>query len=367
MAWHELAEQSLEGRELSREQALAVLRVPEEELLDLVAACYRVRRHYHGNRVKLNMLINAKSGLCAEDCGYCSQSIVAHSGVDRYPLQTKETLLEGARQAVKVNAHTYCIVISGRRPTPRELDHVVDAVREIRAEFPLRICCCLGLLTDAEAQRLVDAGVERVNHNLNTSEDYYHEVCTTHTYKDRVDTLEAVKRAGLSPCSGGILGMGETEDQIVDLAFSLRALDVDSIPLNFLIPIAGTPLGGVEYLTPQKCLAILCLFRLVNPSKEIRVAGGREYHLRSLQPLALYVADSIFIGDYLTTRGELPQRDLQMLADAGFVAAVAPGMTTVPDYAPGISPETGIPGDACHLPHPSQVSSATGAAGPASK
>ncbi|MBI2818791.1 MAG: biotin synthase BioB [Acidobacteria bacterium] len=342
MRWHALAEQSLGGRELSREQALEVLRIPEEELLELVSACYQVRRHYHGNRVKLNMLINAKSGLCAEDCGYCSQSIVAESGVDRYPLQSKETLLEGARQAMHVNAHTYCIVISGRRPTPRELDHVVDAVREIRAQFPLRICCCLGLLSKEEAQRLVEAGVERVNHNLNTSEEYYDEVCTTHSYQDRIQTLEAVKHAGLSPCSGGILGMGETEEQIVDLVFSLRRLDVDSIPVNFLIPIAGTPLGKLDYLTPQKCLAILCLFRLVNPSKEIRIAGGREYHLRSLQPLALYVADSIFIGDYLTTRGEVPEQDLQMLEDAGFVAALPPGMTANSDYAPGLRPASEV-------------------------
>ena len=359
MRWESLAEQSLEGRELAREQALEILRVPEEELLELVSACYRVRRHYHGNRVKLNMLINAKSGLCAEDCGYCSQSIVAQSGVDRYPLQSKETLLEGARQAVSVKAHTYCIVISGRRPTPKELDHVVDAVREIRAQYPLRICCCLGLLNDAEAQRLVEAGVERVNHNLNTSEDYYDEICTTHSYQDRVETLQAVKHAGLSPCSGGILGMGESEDQIVDLAFSLRKLDVDSIPLNFLIPIAGTPLGSLDYLTPQKCLAILCLFRLVNPSKEIRIAGGREYHLRSMQPLALYIADSIFIGDYLTTRGEVPEADLQMLKDAGFEPAMAPGLAPAPDYAPGLSPgaETATPG-----PRSAAVSSAAGAA-----
>jgi biotin synthase len=282
------------------------------------------------------MLINAKSGLCAEDCGYCSQSIVADSGVDRYALQSKETLLEGARQALAVNAHTYCIVISGRRPTARELDHVVESVREIKEQYPLRICCCLGLLSDAEAQRLKEAGVERINHNLNSSEDYYKDICTTHTYQDRVETVEAVKRAGVSSCSGGILGMGESDEQIVDLAHSLRAMDVDSIPLNFLIPIAGTPLGGTEYLTPQKCLAILCLFRLVNPSKEIRIAGGREYHLRSFQPLGLYVADSIFIGDYLTTRGELPEQDMQMLQDAGFEPALPPGVKEVQDYAPGI-------------------------------
>jgi biotin synthase len=261
--------------------------------------------------------------------------------VDRYPLQSKETLLAGARQAMEVKAHTYCIVISGRRPSARELDHVVDAVKEIRAQYPLRICCCLGLLSEEEAQRIQEAGAERVNHNLNTSEDHYDNICSTHTYKDRLDTVGAVKKAGLSPCSGGILGMGESDDQIIDLATSLRELDVDSIPLNFLIPIAGTPLGGLETLSPRKCLAILCLFRFINPAKEIRIAGGREYHLRSLQPLGLHVADSIFIGDYLTTRGEVPEADLQMLADAGFEAATAPhnsAKSSQPDYAPGLEP-----------------------------
>jgi biotin synthase len=245
--------------------------------------------------------------------------------------------VEGARQAMEVKSHTYCIVISGRRPSPRELDHISDAVREIKQKFPLRICCCLGLLDDTEVQKLQDAGVDRVNHNLNTSEDNYGEICTTHTYQDRVETLEAIKRAGLSPCSGAIVGMGESDAQIVDLAFALRDLDVDSIPVNFLVPIPGTPLGATEYLTPQKCLAIVCLYRLVNPSKEIRLAGGREYHLRSLQPLGLYVADSIFIGDYLTTRGEVPEKDLKMLEDAGFVPALPPGLAETPDYALGIS------------------------------
>ena len=325
MLWHELSERVLQGKRISREEALQVLAVPQEELLELIAACYRVRRHYHGQKIKLNMLINAKSGLCAEDCSYCSQSIVSKTGVERYPLQSREVLLEGARQALEVKAHTYCIVISGRRPTERELKAVTEAVREIKEKFPLRICCCLGLLNDEEVKRLRDAGVDRINHNLNTSEDRYGDVCSTHTFQDRTETIEAVKRGGISSCSGGIVGMGESDEQIVDLVFSLRDMDIDSIPVNFLIPIPGTPLAGIEYLTPQKCLAILCLFRLVNPSKEIRIAGGREFHLRSLQPLGLYVADSIFIGDYLTTRGEVPEADMQMLQDTGFVPSLPPG------------------------------------------
>ena len=341
MLWHQLSERVLQGKQITRDEALQVLSVPEEELLEMISACYRVRRHYHGQKVKLNMLINAKSGLCAEDCSYCSQSIVSKAGVDRYPLQSREVLLEGARQALEAKAHTYCMVISGRSPSEYELEAVVAATREIKKKFPLRICCCLGLLNDGEVKRLRDAGVDRVNHNLNTSEDNYGEICSTHTYQDRTETLQAVKRGGISSCSGGIVGMGESDEQIVDLAFSLHELDIDSIPINFLIPIPGTPLAGIEYLTPQKCLAILCLFRLVNPSKEIRIAGGREFHLRSLQPLGLYVADSIFIGDYLTTRGEVPEADLQMLRDAGFVPSLPPGWEAVSrEQAP---PEQAVP------------------------
>ncbi len=328
MLWHQLSERVLQGKQISREEALQVLAVPQEELLELISACYRVRRHYHGQKIKLNMLINAKSGLCPEDCSYCSQSIVSKAGVERYPLQSREVLLEGARQALEVKAHTYCMVISGRRPTEQELKAVTEAAREIKEKYPLRICCCLGLLNDEEVKRLRDAGVDRINHNLNTSEDHYNDVCSTHTFQDRTETIDAVKRGGLSSCSGGIVGMGESDEQIADLTFSLRDMDIDSIPVNFLIPIPGTPLAGIEYLTPQKCLAILCLFRLVNPSKEIRIAGGREFHLRSLQPLGLYVADSIFIGDYLTTRGEVPEADMQMLQDAGFVPSLPPGWET---------------------------------------
>ena len=324
--WQALAKKALEGEPLSREESFAVLDIGAEHILDLVAAAYEVRRRFHGRRVKLNLLINAKSGLCPEDCAYCSQSSVADSDIHRYKLLPNQTVLEGAARAVELGAHTYCIVMSGRTPTVKELDEVVDTVREIKQRHALKICACLGLLSEAQAARLRDAGVERVNHNLNTSEEFYSEICSTHTYRDRVRTIDAVKKANLSPCSGGIFGMGETDEDIINLACALRELDVDSIPLNFLNPISGTPLSDRNSLTPAKCLAILCLFRFLNPPKEIRIAGGRELHLRSLQALGLYVADSIFIGDYLTTQGQKPDEDLQMISDLGFeVAAFTPG------------------------------------------
>ena len=329
--WQALAKKALEEDLLTREESLAVLSAGNEDLLALVAAAYEVRRRYHGRRVKLNLLINAKSGLCPEDCAYCSQSSVADSGVNRYKLLPNQTVVEGARRAVELQAHTYCIVMSGRSPTEKELDEVVGTVREIKRKHSLKICACLGLLSDAQAARLREAGVDRVNHNVNTSENFHPKICSTHTYQDRVRTIEAVKKANLSPCCGGIFGMGESDKDIVDLARALRELDVDSIPLNFLIPIPGTPIEPANNLTPAKCLAILCLFRFLNPSKEIRIAGGRELHLRSLQALGLYVADSIFIGDYLTTAGQEPSEDLQMIADLGFEVATYP--------SPGLSAE----------------------------
>ncbi|WP_067934680.1 biotin synthase BioB [Alicyclobacillus kakegawensis] len=316
--WSELAEAVLSGRPVTREDALAMLRADNGEVLALLDGAYRLRRHYYGNTVKLNLIVNAKSGLCPEDCAYCSQSILSTAPIEKYPLLTRKQLVEGAKAALERKASTYCIVMSGRRPSNREVDEVAAAVREIRNTTNLRICCCLGLVTPEQATKLAEAGVHRYNHNLNTSFTRYGEICTTHTYEDRVETIEHTRSARLSPCSGAIFGMGETDVERVDIAFALRELDVDSIPCNFLTPIEGTPLAGHHELTPYECLKILAMMRFVNPSKEIRIAGGREHHLRSLQPLGLYAANSIFVGDYLTTPGQAAEADWQMIEDLGF-------------------------------------------------
>lgn len=318
ICWNELAEKSIRGECLTREEGLAVLRSKDEELLALLHAAYRVRFHFYGNKVKLNLIINAKSGLCPEDCGYCSQSIVSKAPIAKYPLLEKEVLIEGARQALKLNVGTYCIVASGRGPTNRELGQVIEAVEEIKATMPLKICACLGRLSDEQAARLQAAGVDRYNHNLNTSSSNHARITSTHTYSDRVETVNNVKRSGMSPCSGVIIGMKESDQDVLDMAYALRGLDVDSIPVNFLNPIEGTPLEGHSQLNPRQCLRTLALIRLVCPTKEIRIAGGREIHLRSLQPLGLYAANSIFIGDYLTTKGQEQSKDYQMLEDMGF-------------------------------------------------
>jgi biotin synthetase len=316
--WGTLARKALDGETLSMEEGLAVLEADDGEVLPLLHAAFKVRNRYYGKKVKLNMIINAKSGLCPEDCGYCSQSIVSTAPIPKYTMLDKETLLEGAREAMNRKAGTYCIVAAGKGPTDKELEQVVEAVKEIRQTMPLKICACLGILKDGQAGKLAQAGVHRYNHNLNTSKSRYPSISTTHTYDQRVDTVEQVKAYGMSPCSGVIIGMGETNREIVDMALELRRLDADSIPVNFLNAIPGTPLAGAGRTPAMKALKVLALFRFMCPAKEIRVAGGREVNLRSLQPLALYAANSLFVGDYLTTEGQDVTVDHRMIEDLGF-------------------------------------------------
>jgi len=319
MDWNRLAETALAGDAISPEEARAVLAAPEDELLPLLAAAARVRRAHFGTTVKLNFLLNVKSGLCPEDCHYCSQSAVSTAGIARHPLLPLPDILAAADRAVRVKAARFCVVASGRGPSEREVDALAESVRAVRAAHPdLEVCACLGLLKDHQAERLREAGVFAYNHNLNTSERFYGEICATHTFQDRVATIERVKAVGLSPCAGALLGMGEGPEDVIALAYRLRELGIDSIPINFLIPIPGTPLVGRPALGPRECLKILCLFRLLNPATEVRIAGGREVQLGWLQPLGLYVANSIFVGDYLTTKGQSPQADFAMIRDLGF-------------------------------------------------
>ncbi|HBZ81838.1 MULTISPECIES: biotin synthase BioB [Brevibacillus] len=316
--WNEYAGKAVQKEALTLQEALCVLRAPDDELLPLLHAAFQVRKHFFGKKVKLNMILNAKSGLCPEDCGYCSQSIVSTAPVAKYTMLDKETLLAGAKEAMNRKAGTYCIVASGRGPTEKELGQVIEAVQEIRDTMPLKICACLGILSDEQAKRLKEAGVHRYNHNLNTSRNHYAAITTTHTYEQRVGTVDTVKKAGMSPCSGVIIGMGESDEEIAEMAFALRSLDADSIPVNFLNAIPGTPLEHQGRTQAQKALKVLALFRFVCPDKEIRVAGGREVNLRSLQPLSLYAANSLFVGDYLTTPGQEITSDHQMIEDLGF-------------------------------------------------
>jgi len=318
----QLADKVLQDEDITREEGLSLLRTPDEDMLGLINAAYRIRNRHFGNTVTLQMLFNAKSGACLEDCHYCSQSSISKAPIERYALVEPGQMLTAARRAAESKAQRYCVVISGRSPLDREIDVVSKAVRQIKDELPIQVCCSLGLLTEPQAKELKAAGVDRINHNLNTSEAYHASICTTHTFQDRVTTLNNARAAGLELCSGGIVGMGEEDEDLVDLALSLKALNPDSIPLNMLHPASGTPLEHSNHLTPQRCLKIMSMFRFIHPKRELRAAGGREHNLRFLQPLALYVADSLFVNGYLTTPGDPAHEVQQMIEDMGFEVQV---------------------------------------------
>ncbi|REB08072.1 biotin synthase BioB [Sporosarcina sp. BI001-red] len=329
MNWKTLAHEVIDGKELSNDEALSILNSSDDNILSLLDGAYEIRRHYFGKKVKLNMIMNAKSGFCPEDCGYCSQSSKSTAPIDKYPFISKEEILEGAKRAFDNNIGTYCIVASGRGPTRKDVRVVSEAVEEIKEKYGLTVCACLGILKEEQAEQLKTAGVDRYNHNLNTSERHHDFITTSHTYKDRVDTVEIAKRYGISPCSGAIIGMKETKEDVVDITRALRRLDADSIPVNFLHAIDGTKLEGTNELNPRYCLKVLALFRYMNPTKEIRISGGREVNLRSLQPMGMYAANSIFVGDYLTTDGQEVNSDFRMLEDLGFEIELTEKQTLV--------------------------------------
>ena len=333
MQWLDaLVEKALDRELPDRDEALAVLVSSDDELLDVVAAAFRVRQRFFGRRVKLNFLVNVKSGLCPEDCFYCSQRLGSDAEVLKYSWLKPGEVLESAEAGVAAGAKRVCLVASGRGPADRDVTRVSEMITAFKERHPqVEVCACLGLLSQDQAERLHGAGADAYNHNLNTAEGHYGDICTTHDYADRVGTVRQAAAAGLSPCSGLIAGMGETDADLVDAAFALRELDPDSVPVNFLIPFEGTPLAGEWNLTPQRCLRILAMVRFVCPDAEVRLAGGREIHLRSLQPLALHIVNSMFLGDYLTSEGQAGRQDLEMIADAGFTVEGA-AERTLPEH-----------------------------------
>ncbi len=327
MMWSALADKALAGQALEREEARAILHAPAADTLSLLDAAFRVRRAHWGMRVSLHVLQNAKVGACPEDCGFCSQSS-KHTSAEtapKAPMQSVGELVEGARRANSARAKRFCMVTATTGPSQRDLDTICEAARQIKAEMDIELCASLGFLTEAKAQRLVDSGVDRFNHNLETSERHFDQIVSTHKWADRVKTVELAKKVGMDTCVGGIVGLGEGDDDLIDLAMSLRKLDVDSVPVNFLDARPGTPMAGRPLVEPGYALRALCMFRLVHPRTDLRVAGGREVTLRALQAMALYPANSIFTQGYLTTAGATPHADHQMIRDAGFVLELASG------------------------------------------
>ncbi len=318
MKWRSLSKKILSGEPIERKEARALLESSDDELFEVLQASFDVRRHFFGRDIRLHVIRNAKSGNCSEDCGFCSQAATANSIIPRYTMQTVEEIVKGAREAHRMKAVRYCIVASGRTTPAEEIKLICEAVQQIKRETPIMTCTSLGLIGPKEAEQLKQAGLDRYNHNLETSERFFPSVCTTHRYVDRLRTANALKKAGLELCCGGIIGQGESLEDRIDLAFALRELKADSIPLNFLDPRPGSRFEACERIQPADALRSLAMFRLVNPDHEIRVAGGREACLGAMQVLALFVADSMFTVGYLTTEGQGYQTDIAMIQAAGF-------------------------------------------------
>ena len=316
--YNELTTNSLRGELLSDASCEKLLTGSDVELLPLLNAAYQVRKTYFRNEVQLHILNNAQNGYCPEDCGYCAQASSATTDIEAYPLKPDAEILEEAKRAYESGAYRYCIVMSGRGPSPRRVSHLAELIHTVKSRYPIEVCLSAGLIDLESARVLKAAGLDRLNHNLNTSEAHYPKICSTHTYQDRMETLQAAQAAGLACCSGVIVGMGEKTDDLIQVAKSLRQLEVASLPVNFFLPISGTQLSETPTLTPNYCLRVLCLYRFLNPRAEIRVAAGREHHLRSMEVMALYPANSMFIDGYLNAEGSTASRTLEMIRDAGF-------------------------------------------------
>lgn len=330
-----LAANALAGEPLNAADALRVLTDDTLDVHALTHAAYTVRHHHFGRGVQVHILNNAQNGRCPEDCSYCTQAKTSDADIEPYPIKNEEEVLAEAGRAYSAGAHRYCMVFSGRGPTEKRTQQLAGYVRAVKDKYPsLEVCVSAGLLDDEKAEVLKLAGLDRLNHNLNTSRARYGDICTTHTYDDRLNTLLSAKRAGLQTCSGLIAGMGESPSELVELALTLAELKAESIPVNFLLPFEGNVLDTPHGLSPAYCLRILCLFRFANPSADVRIAAGREYHLRSLEPLGLLPANSLFLDGYLNGRGAERRRTYALIADAGFELVGDHAVDTLLDALP---------------------------------
>jgi biotin synthase len=302
---------------IDRETAFELSRIEGERVFELFLFANRIRDKFRGRYVDLCSIVNAKSGACPEDCSFCAQSARHKVDIDVYPLIDKEKIINAAKEAVKRGVKRFCIVTSGKGPSEKDLKKICSYITELRS-LGLKPCATLGILTYEQLSMLKEAGLNRYHHNLETSEAFFPEICTTHTFRDKIKTIETAKSLGLSVCSGGIFGMGESWEDRIDMAFTLRDLNVDSIPINFLTPIRGTPMESRDLLNPIEALKIISIYRLILPDREIRICGGRPNTLRDLNSfIFLAGADGLLIGNYLTTAGRDPEKDLQLISDLG--------------------------------------------------
>ena len=319
----ESADRAIAGQQLSSADALSLAAADGPDLYTLFAEAGRIREHFLGRSVTLCSIINAKSGRCPENCAFCAQSAHHETGVAVYPLAAVDDLVAGARSAEKVGSSCYGIITSGTTISAgEELERICDSLRRIRAETGINPSCSLGIIDYQTACTLRDAGMVTYHHNLETSRSFFPNICSTHDYEEDVETIRDVKRAGLKVCCGGIFGLGETMEQRIELALTLRELEVDSVPVNFLDPVAGTRLADANFLTPLECLKTIAIYRFLLPDRQIKVCGGRERNLRELQSwIFMAGASGMMTGNYLTTLGRNPDDDLRMVADLGLAVA----------------------------------------------
>lgn len=317
----QLAERLISGRELTYNEALALGELEDDRLNELFLAALKVTRHFHGNSVDICSIMNAKSGRCSEDCAFCAQSGRYRTNVPVYPLLSKEEVLERALEMESGGAHRFSLVTSGRGILAGDFEKVLNIYKTLRNKTGLGLCASLGIIDYDKALRLKEAGVTMYHHNIETSCSYYPQICTTHSFRERVETIRSAKDAGLKICSGGIIGLGEEWEHRVEMAFQLKELQAVSVPVNILTPIEGTPLWGNTVPPPLEILKAAAMFRLVLPGAAIRLAGGREAALRDLQSAAFLAGvNGLMVGNYLTTGGRKIENDLQMIRDLGLAA-----------------------------------------------
>jgi biotin synthase len=314
-----IEEKVLEDKKLDWEEAHALLGLNQKkDLLRLVALACEVRERQGGNRIDLCSLINAKSGQCPENCAFCAQSSQYNATITSYPLLEDSVILQAAREAEQNGAHHFCIVTSGKRVTEKEFEQILNTLRQLKKTTNLRLDCSLGHLPKEYLVELRRVGVSRYNHNLETGKTFFPQICTTHSYQDRWNTVKSIQEAGLETCCGGIIGMGETWEDRLELAFSLRELGVTCATINILNPRPGTPLAHIPPLPPWEIIKTIAIFRLILPNSIIKLAGGRERNLRDMQPLGILAgANGLIIGGYLTTTGRPATEDRQMIKDLG--------------------------------------------------
>ena len=314
-----IGEKVLEGEKVSMKDVLPLLGAKGPDILDLAAVANRVREEFNGNEIDLCSLLNVKSGSCSEDCVFCAQSGHYKTETPVYPLMDMNQIVEEAREVQKKGKGRFCLITSGRELNDKEFETILRALDRIRKETALDLDCSLGTLSEERAEALKKVGVTRYNHNVETSESHFSKICSTHSFRDRVKTIDVLKERGFSICCGGIIGLGESPQQRLELAFSLRQLGIDCIPFNILNPRPGTPLEYSEPIPPMEIIKTISLFRFVLPKGTIKIAGGREANLRDLQSLALLAgANGLIVGNYLTTIGRKPEDDLRMIKDLGF-------------------------------------------------